>query len=236
MNYRDENGNALFLILIAVALFAALSFVVMSSSGGGGKSASQEQAVLYASQIIQSSTAIDNAVTMLSISNECADNQINFANPVFYQYPWSHYANANAPADKSCDVYSADGGGVSPTQLPVEAFEPCCLGGSRDTEYRYARFSGQGISNIGTSEPELALLISSIKRDVCIELNNKLGVENPSGEPPAISATCYNGQNGFDGTYGGTNTTWCGLDQTKSACVYDDYGPFYYFYNVLLIR
>lgn len=232
----QENGNVLFLILIAVALFAALSYAVTSSTRTDGASASKEQAVLYSSQIIQSVTAIENAITRLKISNQCSDNQINFANPIFYQYPWDHYSNTNAPADKLCDVFAVEGGSVSPTQLPAEAFSPCCVGGQRDTEYRYPRFSGQGVLDIGTSEPDLILLIGSIKRDVCIELNKKLGVENPLGEPPQVSGTCYNGQGWFDGTYGTSNITWCGLDQVRSACVYDDYGPFYYFYNALIIR
>lgn len=235
MNNTRQSGNALFLILIAVALFAALSYAVTQSSRGGGASASKEQNIIYASRIVQLSTTIENAITKLQISNECSDTQISFENPVFFQFPWDHYVNSNAPADKTCHVFAADGGGVSPAQLLAEAFTPCCVDGLRDTEYRYPRFSGEGIADLGLGDPELTLLVGGLKKDVCIELNNKLGVDNPGGDPPTISSTCYNNQAGFTGTYGSSNVTWCGLTQKRSACVYDDYGPNYYFYNALII-
>lgn len=236
MDFRQENGNVLFLILIAVALFAALSYAVTLSSRSGGSDASKEQASLYASQIVQSVLAVDSTITRLKISNDCSDEQINFENPINNPYSFMLYGNTNAPADKSCNVFAKEGGGLAPVQLPPDAFIPCCLGNVTTDEYRYPRFSGEGISVIGTTEPELEMVIGNLKKNVCLELNKKLGVDNPGGEPPPVSGTCYNGQTHFTGVYGSTNTTWCGIDQTRAACVFDGAGPHYYFYNVLLVR
>ena len=48
----QQRGNILFLILLAVVLFAALSYAVTSSTQGGGRNASAERMSLDASQII----------------------------------------------------------------------------------------------------------------------------------------------------------------------------------------
>jgi hypothetical protein len=64
---RAERGNALFLILIAVALFAALSYAVTQSGRGGG-TVDRETAMISAGQITQYPSALRTAVTRMVIT------------------------------------------------------------------------------------------------------------------------------------------------------------------------
>jgi hypothetical protein len=79
-------------------------------------------------------------------------------------------------------------------------------------------------------------MIGQIKKDVCVEINNKLGVTNPSGNPPNVTSTCWGTHVIFTGTYA-TGVTYCGVAKKEAGCVYDvANGGNYYFFRVLIVR
>lgn len=106
-----EQGNVLFLILIAVALFAALSYAVTSSTRGGGGSILKDKAREYASAIIQNTMAIRSAVNRIKLSNSCSDDMIDLLNNVYMRNNGSaiNLANPLAPSDKRCNVFDIAG-------------------------------------------------------------------------------------------------------------------------------
>lgn len=196
-NIHDQQGNALFLILIAVALFAALSYAVTQSGRGSG-SAAKEQAVLEAAKLLQYATSIQQAVSRMRLMNGCADTSISFENTVV-----SGYANASAPVDRSCHVFDA-AGGAQTWQLPAS--------GSGTTSNWF--FTGEScVYAIGTgvvgchgtngaTDSDLVAAVSGISKDVCLQINRGLGINNPSGNPPqANNQTWLSPVTLFTGTY-----------------------------------
>jgi hypothetical protein len=73
----NSRGNALFLILIAVALFAALAYAVTQSSRGGGTS-SREQVEIDVALAIQQAAMIETTINRLLLTTNA--QQVKFRN------------------------------------------------------------------------------------------------------------------------------------------------------------
>lgn len=80
---RAERGNALFIILIAVALFAALSYAVSQFQRGGGTDASRETTMVNASQIIQYPVSLKSSIMRMMVINHIDSDQLLFDAPPF---------------------------------------------------------------------------------------------------------------------------------------------------------
>lgn len=77
-----QRGNALFLILIAVALFAALSYAVTRTGAGQG-SISREEQLLAFSELDQFNEQLASAISRLVLVNGCALTEIGFTNDIW---------------------------------------------------------------------------------------------------------------------------------------------------------
>lgn len=165
-----QQGNVLFLILVAVALFAALSYAVTSTQRGGNDSGKGETIQLAASNIIQYGTLIQNTVLRLKM-NGCDDTNISFENATI-----SGYTNSKAPANETCHVFNPAGGGQSVVRPPAAAgTEPYIFNGSMI------------INNVGPTDTvgtcggetgELIIGLPIASKELCQEINSALS--NPS--------------------------------------------------------
>lgn len=242
-----ERGSTLFLILIAVVLFAAVSFAVTNSRGGSGTT-EKEKAALVASEIIQYAALIENAVTRALVTNKCSDTQISFENTLI-----AGYANASAPADKSCHVFDPAGGGLTPQRPPSAALDGVNMAKSRYNEYWYMGISkifGIGTNYVNSTDPdgkELLMIIPWLARDVCIALDKALGVPLQSGDAPITVGTHWQTWQRWDGNYGGiygyylyaanlsTHKKWSACLKGCPTCTTPLAGT-YAFYHVLIAR
>ena len=84
-NRGQEKGTALFLILVAVVLFAALTYAVTQSSNGNAVSMSREVADNKATELVSYANLIRDAINRLLLRG-CDERQVSFQNTYFLSF------------------------------------------------------------------------------------------------------------------------------------------------------
>lgn len=233
---KNESGNVLFYILIAVVLFGALGYVVSNMMrGGDADMIGDEQAKLYAGEILDYARIIRSAVHDMRISNGCSDTDISFEN--------STEAGYTNGTNTACQVFHSNGGDTKFLNFPEKFFEPA---DSASLGWGITAFTGDAsVLNIGTdctneSCNELLIMINPLKNDICAAINNKLGNGNDTTDE-VISNVYPRTQNYFDGTYDydasriiGDDAT--GFDGQSAGCLQRSFYTGATFYQVLIAR
>lgn len=203
-------GNALFLILIAVALFAALTFVVVQSSRTGAGSTDRETSRLEASRIMAYVNQLRTATLRVSArGTEVQDIEVNDGNST---------ASICAPSP-NC-IFGAEGGGAIEVQLNVNA--------ARDHDgntWAYIPFSeGNTVLEVGTDAAEILLLryfnANPTGERLCTAINEMLSIA--TSPIPVID-----GSNASLATFPAT-------PRQGAGCSYDGANNRYVFYATLL--
>ncbi|MEL7146533.1 MAG: hypothetical protein AAFO69_09215 [Bacteroidota bacterium] len=192
-----RSGNALFLILIAVALFAALSYAVTQSGRGGGN-IDRETSELAVSELVQYFSLVEGTVQKLLLFNGCNDTQISFWNDSDgngTEDASDDYFNSNSPSDRACHVFQPQGGGISPKTG---------YNGNSSALFVYSAYHRLG--SVGQSSPadtDLAIYVD-IPEDMCRIINTRFtgysdGFANEAQSPAhgiAVGSNRF-----FDGGY-----------------------------------
>lgn len=174
---RHERGNILFLILLAVILFAALSYAVTSSMKGGGNNASEETNAAAAADIAGYMVTLENGVTRMLLSKNLTPEAISFQMPTtnYAGTQSTGYNNALCISD-ACRVFKPDGGGVSYREFLNYAITdpPGITAGNSKPGTPIAlmlQFPGAK-----TDANDIVILYTYIKEPICLEYNRRLGI------------------------------------------------------------
>lgn len=173
-NRQKEKGNVLFLILIAVALFAALSYVVTQSTRSGGGSTEREKNILSGAQMTQYPTALRTAIIRMVLSGVAAEN-IKF----------------NAPASFGSIsvnqlVFHPQGGGASYQMGPQEL---SATNSGQLQWYYNGSFYVPGVGMDTGGGQEIIAFLPGISQGICNQVNEELGISLGTCTPDVTGGT-----------------------------------------------
>lgn len=232
---QHEGGNVLFLILIAVALFAALSYVVTQSTRSGGGSTEREKNILSSAQMTQYPTALRTALIRLVLGGVGVE-QVKFNDP----------ANFGTISVNQL-VFHPDGGGAGYQTAPAD------LSASGNSQLAWtfnAEFYVPGIGIDTSGGNDIIAFLPGVSSGVCKQVNEELGINTTgcvmnSGVPQIDGAVVAGDIDEYmDDAYtfpGGPGValqcdSGTAFTRQASGCFYESGDAEYVFYSVLLER
>ncbi len=222
---QNESGVVFVYILLAIALFAALSYAVSDNKGGSTNIFTDEQARLAAQEIIDYGNNVANAVQKLRLRG-CSETEISFQNNVVSGY--------NNGTNTTCQVFHEDGGNIN-----FPTFNETSYDLNAPVIDRISFNGDNQIIDNGSGDSELIFFNSAIKQNICENINNILHDNQAAFTGGDITV----GSTKFTGSYSGSPDTMCGgsADSTTTGCCHETVGcggggECYHFYQVLLAR
>lgn len=174
----NEKGNVLFLILIAVALFAALSYAVTQSTQSGGGDAGSETNLINSAQVTQYPSSVRTAALRMVIGGtDISTLEFN---------PSSDFANCSN-SGRRC-VFHPSGGGATSTQAPGNVMSD----GGAGTWYFNGNFE---IVNLGVSQAssfagnEIIAFLPGVSQALCNRINEELNISSTPAVGTDIEST-----------------------------------------------
>lgn len=168
---NDCRGNAMIYVLVVIALFAALAFVVSRSNDTSETSAlDREKVNVYAAQIIQVSNQMKQGVDQMVWSGSTLDN-LDFCLP-----------GEICTSSAQNRVFQPDGGGMIMPKIPAEALNAV------DNDPAPGWYMGQfnNVEWTDTAAQDVLFVAHQIRQDVCAKINELL--TGSATIPPLIVA------------------------------------------------
>jgi hypothetical protein len=224
INRSSERGNALVYVLIAIALFAALSFTMgRQTDTGEAGTLDSEKAEIYATELLTYASQARSVIDQMTLSGTEVDNLV-------FTKPNAAGFNTGSSIHK---VYHPDGGGLSDKPI-MPAF-------ADQTSASPAAGWYMGLFNnvewTQSSATDVMLTAFQISKPICEKINLKI---TGSAAIPVVSVALRDvlvAQSFHAGTNEEFNSADCAdCEKYHSLCVSDSGATQFAFYNILVPR
>lgn len=177
---RDSSGSAIFILLILLACFAALSYAVSQSFRvESNNSVPKETLALAASDHMAFGESVRARFSTLTEINKIPETSLCFGTAAYKLFDGTtNFYNANtACASSACEVFIPDSpSGIIPvvfnkqlsTQAQAAAGNRPIKGGSQIAQWT--------IHNLGTTTPELIIYTRGVSPELCNYYNSLQGI------------------------------------------------------------
>lgn len=226
-----ESGNVFVFVVLGIVLFAALMFVVSRGMTESPGALSGKTAKLAAADMLDYAQKLERTVERLQ-QRSISENDLSFENPVV-----AGYANGNC-VDSSCKVFDPAGGGLSYLK-PNPDWLDLAADANRDWVFANAdAYQDIGTTCAADSCADLALILWPIKKDLCVMINDQLGIDNPGGNPPTdtdIAGGQFTGSFNYAQTVG-DEAGGAALKGKDTGCLTQTANGVHFFYHILISR
>jgi len=237
---RNESGNILFMILLAIVLIGALTVAIQSGNNAETSNIDDEALVIRASEIQRYASELERAVGYV-LSNGHSEVDIRFAHGDAH----ADYGDLSADTDTTDQVFARDGGAAK-YRTP-----PSSITTSAGQAWEF--YGGTHMPQVGSARPDLIAVLPNVTQAFCDKIN---ALNDQTTQPLDTGGSAASGNNAGDcvdlgsvGRFGNgeefydpavntPNTTDEASFTSKpayQACVQCDSGA-NYFYHVLLTR
>lgn len=211
-----QSGNALWYILVAIALLAALTLSMTRNSGKIASNMDQEEASIAAEQLARQASSMATTVQRLLTVNGCSEEEISFENEAVADWIGAgNVVNPKSPTTGaraySCHVYDARGGGLTYASIPQSILSPQgIVFGSDAGWYITGADSVNGVGPEAATQDvcdgstrtcgDLIAGVSGVNDAVCIAYNRLVGIDGIPEDTDDYTSVF------FVGTYAIANT------------------------------
>ncbi len=245
VSIQRQSGSAFFIILIAIAMFAGLSYTLMKGSRTASLSLTAEQSQLAAQEIIAYGDTVAKGVQALRLRG-CGINEITFeengdTSRMKNGTPFT-YTNSAAPTDYSCHVFKNQGGMVTPRLLQAGHIASALVSTATAMDSNSWAVTATRVAKVGNDSgaegTDVVLLVGRVTADVCLKINTILGVQNNDDEPPVDTFDCDD--TFFTGTFTSCANALGNIPALEGKTGFcsgnDNSGTKYSYYRVLIAR
>lgn len=209
------------MVLIGVILFGALAFTFARSARQGMSNVTTQEAGIAAGDVMAYARSLEQGINRMRIKG-ISESDLDFRGA------GAAYNNAACSTDP-CKVFLATGG--------QQVWQPNPGRANDGSEWIFT--GAVSVTSLGNdagdaASADLMMVLPNVNQTVCREINNRLGIPNPSDIPPVATGSITITTK-YTGTFtAGSAIAGPGLAGKSTACY--KYGTNHYFYQVLLAR